>query len=141
MHVCVDSVLHHGHTSVSITIILIGLLPQVSPVNHTTDIVPDNSHITVFFKVDTEEYISSRPNVTFNDSTTVPRWYMKYYVMTDDGEIGKEIHYISKALHFFVALETKHQFSYDYDNGRYVIKVENKCGSSTSYIDIKGMYN
>ena len=116
----------------------IGLLPQVSPVNHTSDIVSDNSHIIVYFKVDTEEYIVSSPNVTFNDSTAVPRWRMKYYAMTNDGGIGKEIWYISKIFHFFVALETKHQFSYEYDNGRYVIQVENKCGSSRSYIDIKG---
>ena len=63
---------------------------------------------------------------------------MKYYAMTDGGGIGEEIRYISKIFHFFVALETKHDFSYDYDNGRYVIQVENKCGSSTSHIDIKG---
>ena len=118
--------------------VFIGLLPQVSPVNHTTDIVPDNSHIIVYFKVHTEEYIISSPTVKFNDSTTVTRWHMKYYAETDDGGIGKEIQYISKAFHFFISLETKHQFSYDYDNGRYVIEVENKCGTSTSYVDIKG---
>lgn len=60
--------------------------------------------------------------------------------MTDDGQIGEEIWNIATALHFYIGLETKEYFSYEKDNGRYIIQVQSKCGSSRSEIDLKGLF-
>ena len=116
----------------------VGKYPVVSPVNHTNT-VSDNSHIIIYFKVDADEYLTNNPVVSFNHSTNISRWFVKYYAMTNKG-IGGEIENISKVLHFYVGLETKTTFSYDYDNGIYAIQVENKCGTSNSHIDIKGKW-
>lgn len=115
-----------------------GLLPRVSPVNHTDKII-ENTHVIIYFKVDTDKNLTSNPNLTFNGSTEMSRWRVRFYAMTIRG-IGDEIQDVSNVHHFYVCLETKTKFLYKYDNGRYAIQVENGCGSSELYIDLKGLY-
>lgn len=100
----------------------------------------DESHVIVYFKVDTDYHITSDPRMKFNDSKEVQRWLIKFYAVRDNGGIGKKIHDVLKILHFYIGLETKTKFSYENDSGRYSIYVKNQCGSSGSYIDIKGLY-
>ena len=119
---------------------LIGSAPLLSLVNQTnngTITTTEASDVIVYFKVATNGYLSKAPLLTLKGSDIPSRLHVTYYAATDKG-IGGMINNTSNILTFYVRLEIM-KYSYQYDDGVYSLKAENKCGQHTLDVTLKGI--
>ncbi|XP_065892519.1 uncharacterized protein [Dysidea avara] len=117
-----------------------GSAPVLSLLNHTDTgsiTVTEGSHAIVYFKVDTNGYLTKPLLLSLKESDITSRWFITYYAATSTG-IGEMIYNTANLFHFYVRLETITQYSHQYDDGTYSVQAENECGMQTLDVILKG---
>ena len=120
---------------------LVGSAPLISLVNQTNNdiiTVTEASDIIVYFKVATNAYLTEPPLLTLKGSDIPPRLNVTYYAAADNG-ISEMIHNTTNVLTFYVRLEIM-KYSYQNNDGVYLLQAKNECGQHTLDVTLKGKH-